>query len=94
MATRCYCRGACSADRPFVSRIRREHNVRHRVGPDFKPHGHSVGLHIAYFDQNTNYTIRCPAKAGCSIALIGGQADNAKLPLTFGRDAKHTRGPR
>ena len=27
-----------------------EHNVRHQVGPGFEPNGHSVGLHIAYFE--------------------------------------------
>lgn len=90
-----------------------EHNVRHRVGPGFEPNGHSVGLHIAYFestygdmtirgsyfqqedttsytdqisfgfggfssasltiensyfDQDTNYTIRCTANTDCSIS--------------------------
>ena len=27
-----------------------EHNVRHEVGRGFEPNGHSVGLHIAYFE--------------------------------------------
>jgi hypothetical protein len=27
-----------------------EYNVRHQVGPGFEPNGHSVGLHIAYFE--------------------------------------------
>ena len=89
-----------------------EHNVRHQVGSGFEPNGHSVGLHIAYFeptfgdmtirgsyfaqedttsytdqisfgfsglssasltiensyfDQDTNYTIRCTASTDCSI---------------------------
>ena len=89
-----------------------EHNVRHEVGPGFEPNGHSVGLHVAYFeptwgamtirgsyfaqedttsytdqisfgfsglssarltiensyfDQDTNYTIRCTADTDCSI---------------------------
>ena len=28
-----------------------EHNVRHQAGPGFEPNGHSVGLHIAYFES-------------------------------------------
>ncbi len=36
-----------------------EHNVRHQVGPGFEPNGHSVGLHIAYFEPTYgNMTIR------------------------------------
>ena len=59
-----------------------EHNVRHQVGPGFEPNGHSVGLHIAYFEptygdmtirgsyfrrSTTSYTNRISFRfSGCS----------------------------